>query len=150
MRFYCLLVLLVFFSGTVLGETIDIEFHSKNKGSYRTTSLSADIKKNYGIDLNNEKVLLIETPLLSSPKYRSQLDELSIFGHKAEHYQIMYVVACQNEEPSGGYYTTTKEARRLSKGESIFRVRLLDATGIVMNISTDPVTNKTLAGWLEK
>ena len=150
MRFNCLLALLVIFSGKVLAETIDIEFHSKHKGSYRTTSLSADIKKNYGLDIADEKILLIETPLLSSPKFKTQLNELSAFGHKAEHYQVMFVIACQNEEPTGGYYTTTEEARRLSKGEPIFRVRLLDAKGIVMNISDQPVTDMTLTGWLEQ
>jgi hypothetical protein len=149
-RFDYLLVFLAIFSGNALAETIDIEFHSRHKGSYRTTNLSADIKKNYGIDIVDEKVLLIETPLLSSPQYKTQLDELNAFGHKAEQYQIMFVVACQNEEPSGGYYTTTEEARRLSKGEPIFRVRLLDAKGVVMNISDHPITDKALTGWLER
>jgi hypothetical protein len=135
--------------GIVLAEAVDIEFQSSGSKKYHTTSLSDDLRRHYGIESTDEKVLLVETPYLSSPQYEAQRDQLSIFGHKAEEYQIMFVVACQNEEYKHGYHTTIADARKLSNGQSLFRVRLMDSKGVVLNESNQPVLEKVLVEWLE-
>ena len=149
MRITWMLVFIVFASSNVVAETIGLEFKSSSNRSYRTTSLLADLKKHYGIDFSVEKVLLIETPSLSSPQFETQRDQLSQFGHKAEKYQVMFVVACQSEELKHGYHTTIEEARKLSDGQLLFRVRLLDSKGVVLNESNHPVPEKGLVEWLE-
>ena len=150
MKFVWLLVLLVISPCKVLADIVDIEFHTRSNTTYRTTNLSADLKKNYGIKFDGEKVLLIETPHLSSPQYKVQREQLNRLGHNTEEYQVMFVVACQNEESEGGYYTTIEEARKLANGISVFRVRLLDSKGVVVNESAHPVLVGKLIEWLKK
>lgn len=149
MRFTCLLVFLVISPGSILAETVDFEFQSSNSKKYRTTTLIADLKRHYGIEFISEKVLLIETPYLSNLQYVTQRDQLTRLGHKAEEFLVMFVVACQNEESKHGYHTTIEEARKLSNGQSLFRVRLLDSKGVVMHKSTQPVLENRLIKWLE-
>ena len=148
MRITWLLVFLIISPNCVLAETVDVEFQSSNNSKYRTTSLTADLKRHYGFDFNGGKVLLIEIPYLSSPHYETQSDQLSQLGHKE--YPVVFVVACQNEELKYGYHTTTEEARKLANGMIVFRVRLLDSKGVVMNESAHPVLVGELIEWFEK
>ena len=118
MRIACLLIVFVISPGSSLAETIDIEFQSSNNKKYRTTSLLEDLKRHYGIEFSVENVLLIETPYLSSPRYITQNDQPGKLGHKAEEYQVLVVVACQNRESKHGYHTSIEGAKKLANGKN--------------------------------
>ncbi len=120
MRITWLLVFIFLWPKTALAETIDLHFQSSNNSEYRTTSLQADLKRHYGIESPGARVLLIETPYLSSPLYKVQNKHLNGLGHRAEEYGIIFVVACQNEVYSHGYHTTVEEALKLADHQSVF------------------------------
>ncbi len=149
MRTTWILAFLVLYPGSALAEIVDIEFQSVRHRDFRTTSLTADLNKHWGIGPDKAKVLLVETPYLSGPQYETQYDYLLKLEDKAEKYQVMMVVACQDEEFEAGFHTTIATAMNLSGGELVFRIRLLDSKGAVLKESDQPVSDKTLIEWLE-
>ena len=131
-------------------EVIDIKFIDSSQNIYQTTHLLEDIKSNNHMEFHNANVLLIETPSLDNKYFKTQNHELEKFGIMAETYQVLFVVASAKEEHQHGYHTTVETAKKLFGEHLHFRVRLLNARGIVLHESVQPVTASGLKRWLEQ
>lgn len=130
------------------GGIVDIEFTDNSGAKYRTTTLQLNLEQNYGQQFPGIKVLLIETPSLTSKLYLSQYEYLNALEH--EEFQVMYVVASRESEIPYGYHTTVEGAQNLAEGDTLFRVRLLNANGEVLNDSNVVLLTNQLRQWFSK
>lgn len=150
MKKLILLLAILFSPVPKASDIVDVEFSDSRGVSYRTTTLISDLESEYGLELNGAKILLIETPSLEEPSYKLQNKELGSLGHKAEEFQVLYVIACPKEKYQHGYHTSIETAEKLLGANPRFRVRHLNAEGIVVNESLVPVLGETLEQWLSK
>ena len=147
-KFSTLVLLLAITSASIAAEIVDIEFANSQGVKFRTTTLASDLRTGMGYDLSDVQLLLIETPALDADSFREQNYELHRFGSRVEEFKVMYVVACTEDEFSFGHHTTTQVATELAGNSARFRIRLLDARGLVKAESIDPVTENELVDWL--
>jgi hypothetical protein len=148
MKSIILTILLFFVSSATGAEVIDIDFLDSSNRSFRTVTLSADLKSRYGGFFEEAKVLLIEVPSLSSKEYLAQDKSMEALGHEAEELQVLFVAAFTQEECKWGYRTTPEVARKLAAGMTQFRVPLLDSLGNVLQVGHRPLSVDELRRWL--
>ena len=149
-RVLCLCMLLLNIPVADATETIDIQFISNSGAEFQTTNLIADVESYFGSRFEFLQLLLLETPALDDADYRSQYAVLQEIDHEAENYSVMFVIACAGAMDDSGYHTTTNVARRLMGDELRFRVRLLDANGVVRQDSLKPLSKEQLIAWLQQ
>ena len=133
---------------SLASEIIDVPFTADSKKHYRTTHLLKDLKINDQMLLQTAYVLLVETPSLHDAPYETQNGELEKFGHLAETYQVLFVVASPEDAYQHGYRTSTETAKKLLGEDARFRVRLLNSEGMVLHESLRPVKVTALQKWL--
>ncbi len=146
------LVALFFTSAAVAGEVLDIEFVDSGNHSYRTITIASDLKSMYGADYDysNAKVLLIETPSFKNENYLAQDKSLNALGHgAAADDEILFVMACPSETYDSGYFTSMTTAKKLAGDKALFRVRLLNSSGLVLKESLLPLTTDQLRQWFK-
>lgn len=131
-------------------QVLDIKFSRDDKTFIGTTTLAKDLEKEFKVKPKSPKVLLVETPSLTSIEYEKQVLALIEFGKEAEKYEILFVVVCPEEIYSKGYHTTVEAAKGLStEGKTVFRVRLLNPSGVILKDSPHPVSSAILTNWLD-
>ena len=151
MKSILIAIMLFFVSSAASAEVLDIEFFDGgNDHSYRTVTLSADLKLHYGNSFEGARVLLIEVPSLNSKDYLAQDRGLEDLGHETEDFRVLFVIACTQEEYKSGYHTTREVALKLAAGMTQFRVRLLDSSGNVLKVAHRPLSVDELRQWLGK
>ena len=133
-------------SAAMAADMVDVPFFDAAGNKY----LSADLRSRYGLNLEKARVLLVETPSLASPEYQTQAKAFDSLGHEIEELQVLFVVACPSEEYKDGYHTSSDVARALAPGQTTFRVRLLNPTGMVLKESSRPLSVKKLRLWLKQ
>jgi len=144
------LVALLSASAILASDPIDLEFMDSGNTKYRTTTVSADLRRDFHFINEKVKVFLIETPSLDNNNYKEQNGVLNALGHMAETYQVLYVVACPSAEYKHGYHTSTEEAKKLMGASNAFRVRLLSSSGVVRRESNKPISAEELTRWFEE
>jgi hypothetical protein len=130
-------------------DIVDIRFRDSGDNWYRTTTLSKDLSEKFRIETKTAKVLLVETPSLADGRYVAQIKAFDRLGHAIEEYEILLVVASPDGGPTSGYHVTHEDAPALMGNQPIFRVRLLNAAGVVKKQSLNPIMTKELKRWLE-
>ena len=146
MRLLVFSALLAVASAVMATDMVDVPFFDAAGNKY----LSADLRSRYEHNFEKARVLLVETPSLSSPEYQTQTKAFDSLGHEIEELQVLLVVACPIEEYKDGYHTSSDVARALASGQTKFRVRLLNPTGMVLRESSRPLAVKELRLWLKQ
>lgn len=131
-------------------QVVYVKFSRDDKTFISTTRLAEDLEKEFKFKPKSPKVLLIETPSLKNEDYKKQTVYLHGFGKQAQKYELLYVIACPEKTYGHGYHTSVEDAKGLSTdGEAVFRVRLLNSKGLLLNQSTQPVASDELKKWLD-
>ncbi len=128
--------------GTVLiggapAATLDFTFRDANGSIYRSTQLAADIERNIHVRPPSPRALVVHAVSREDPRLRKQ--EKLLAGLDWENLQLLLVISLEKGAALNGYSTDAANSKQLAAVLGSFGVALLDASGVILLRSTQPV-----------
>lgn len=126
---------------TINAQKMNFDFFDASGKKYNSETFSEQLGKEYKTNFN-EQIILLLTPNKNDTTYLRQ--EKILTKIDAEELQIIYVVACKNEELTDGYYTSRETAKKLMGESDNFRVYIVDSEGKLKYKSDRVVSQKRI------
>ncbi len=119
-------LLLIGIVSTIHAQKMNFDFSNSSGRKYNSETFSEQLEKEYNASFK-VKIILLLTSSKNDSTYLRQ--EKILTKIDAERFQIIYVVACKNEELTDRYYTSRETAKKLMGETDSFRVYIVDAVG---------------------
>lgn len=126
---------------TINAQKMNFDFFDASGRKYNSESFNEQFEKEYNANFNGQIILLLtanknDTTYLRQEKILTKID--------AEEFQLIYVVACKNEELTDGYYTSRETAENLMGVSDNFRIYLVDSEGKLKYKSDGVISQKRI------